>query len=117
MNEAEKKTLSVLINEALARNYRVSVFDSVNWTVKDSLNAIEIFKGLAKPKEKMITFRTWQGHKLGTFYFKSRHVHTQVKASYTGNEICLELWNLTAAARGEQITLEKVLLLEHHKPT
>lgn len=81
--ELEKTIIQKLIEDALALNYKVSVFDSEEWCLKRSSSFVDIMEAVMSSDEDLLRFRSAQGAYMGAVQLVYGNSGYDVISDYT----------------------------------
>ena len=84
--QIEKDIATKIVDDALARDYSVSVFDSEEWTVKKSRDRNEIIQALMTTDEDTLSFNKQGGERIGWVYLVYGNTGWDVICDYIVND-------------------------------
>lgn len=86
----ERTVARKLVRTLLGKGLSISVYDSEEWTVKQSTNEAEILNALATTDEDQLLVRDAEGDKVGWFYlvWGNDPSGEELIADHTDNDLC-----------------------------
>lgn len=86
----ERTVARKLVRTLLGKGLSISVYDSEEWTVKQSTNGAEILNALATTDEDQLLVRDAEGDKVGWFYlvWGNDPSGEELIADHTDNDLC-----------------------------
>lgn len=94
----ERTVARKLVRTLLGKGLSISVYDSEEWTVKQSTNEAAILYALATTDEDQLLVRDAEGDKVGWFYliWGNDPDGSELIADHSDNELCNEIYDEVA---------------------